>query len=215
MAGPRPREATGPRPREATGPQPREATGQPREATGWWSRDVTAPPTGHQSVNSPLAASPSGDNRTGAPARRRVDPPPGAEREPGRPDIAEPDGQTGSWDSADTTPLPVILADAPPPAPSTGAHRRPPDEHRPPGEHRPASLERPAVPAQAKLEQIKDLYLTAEAIGEDALVKHFEEVSRRQRELIREYFEQSGVGPKGAARLLGDNPAPDEAPLPG
>jgi hypothetical protein len=39
---------------------------------------------------------------------------------------------------------------------------------------------RPA-PAQAKLDQIKDLYLTAEAIGEDALVRHFEEVSSRQR----------------------------------
>ncbi len=51
-----------------------------------------------------------------------------------------------------------------------------------------------AVPeaANAKLEQIKDLYLTAEAIGEDALDKHFEQVSHRQRELIREFFERSG-----------------------
>jgi hypothetical protein len=45
--------------------------------------------------------------------------------------------------------------------------------------------------ASAKLEQIKDLYLTAEAIGEDALDKHFEQVSQRQRELIREFFERS------------------------
>jgi hypothetical protein len=57
----------------------------------------------------------------------------------------------------------------------------------------------PAAPAKtvpdaasAKLEQIKDLYLTAEAIGEDALDKHFEQVSQRQRELIREFFERSG-----------------------
>ncbi len=53
--------------------------------------------------------------------------------------------------------------------------------------------------ASAKLEQIKDLYLTAEAIGEDALDKHFEQVSQRQRELIREFFERSdpanGNGP--------------------
>jgi hypothetical protein len=46
--------------------------------------------------------------------------------------------------------------------------------------------------AAAKLDQIKDLYLTAEAIGEDALDKHFDQVSQRQRELIREFFERSG-----------------------
>lgn len=45
--------------------------------------------------------------------------------------------------------------------------------------------------AAAKLDQIKDLYLTAEAIGDDALVKHFEQVSERQRDLIREFFERS------------------------
>ena len=46
-------------------------------------------------------------------------------------------------------------------------------------------------PAAAKMDQIKDLYLTAEAIGEDALDKHFELVSDRQRQLIREYFDQA------------------------
>jgi hypothetical protein len=45
--------------------------------------------------------------------------------------------------------------------------------------------------AAAKLDQIKDLYLTAEAIGEDALDKHFDQVSQRQRELISEFFERS------------------------
>jgi hypothetical protein len=45
--------------------------------------------------------------------------------------------------------------------------------------------------AAAKLDQIKDLYLTAEAIGEDALDKHFDQVSLRQRELINEFFERS------------------------
>jgi hypothetical protein len=52
--------------------------------------------------------------------------------------------------------------------------------------------------ASAKLEQIKDLYLTAEAIGEDALDKHFDQVSERQRELIREFFERSGPGSTGS-----------------
>jgi hypothetical protein len=45
--------------------------------------------------------------------------------------------------------------------------------------------------ASAKLEQIRDLYLTAEAIGEEALNQHFDQVSERQRELIREFFQQS------------------------
>jgi hypothetical protein len=42
-----------------------------------------------------------------------------------------------------------------------------------------------------KLDQIKDLYLTAEAIGEDALSQHFDQVSERQRQLIKEYFDQA------------------------
>jgi hypothetical protein len=45
--------------------------------------------------------------------------------------------------------------------------------------------------AAAKMNQIKDLYLTAEAIGDDALDKHFQLVSERQRQLIKEYFEQA------------------------
>jgi hypothetical protein len=45
--------------------------------------------------------------------------------------------------------------------------------------------------ASAKLDQIKDLYLTAEAIGEDRLDQHFDQVSQRQRDLIREFFERS------------------------
>jgi hypothetical protein len=49
--------------------------------------------------------------------------------------------------------------------------------------------------AGAKLEQIKELYLTAEAIGEDALVRHFDEVSQRQHDLIREYFKLPGRRP--------------------
>ncbi len=48
-------------------------------------------------------------------------------------------------------------------------------------------------PAAIKMDQIKDLYLTAEAIGEDALDKNFELVSDRQRQLIREYFNQLGA----------------------
>jgi hypothetical protein len=53
-----------------------------------------------------------------------------------------------------------------------------------------ASEEKPGPPGAAKMEQIKDLYLVAEALGEDALNQHFEQVSERQRQLIREYFDQ-------------------------
>lgn len=45
--------------------------------------------------------------------------------------------------------------------------------------------------AEVKLDQLKELYLTAEAIGERALDKHFDQLSQRQRELIREFFERS------------------------
>jgi len=55
--------------------------------------------------------------------------------------------------------------------------------------------------AQArKLEQIKDFYLTAEAIGEENLDKHFDQLLAHQRELISEYFRQS------PAAKLGDTP---------
>ena len=50
------------------------------------------------------------------------------------------------------------------------------------------------TPISAKMDQIKDLYLTAEAIGEDALDQHFQLVSERQRQLIREYFDRAMPG---------------------
>ncbi len=45
--------------------------------------------------------------------------------------------------------------------------------------------------AAAKLDKLKDLYFAAEAIGEERLDKHFDQVSQRQRELIREFFDRS------------------------
>jgi hypothetical protein len=44
-------------------------------------------------------------------------------------------------------------------------------------------------PSAAKMDQVKDLHLTAEAIGEDALDKNSKLVSEHQRKLIREYFD--------------------------
>lgn len=51
----------------------------------------------------------------------------------------------------------------------------------------------PAAAAE-KLDQIKDLLITAEAIGEANLDRHFDRVSQRQRELIREFFERAIPG---------------------
>jgi hypothetical protein len=59
-----------------------------------------------------------------------------------------------------------------------------------------------------KLEQIKDLYLTAEAIGEVNVDKHFDQLLAQQRELISEYFKQSSAA-KSAGGLAGQ---PDAEP---
>ena len=57
----------------------------------------------------------------------------------------------------------------------------------------PEEHEDPADQHERKLEQIKDFYLTAEAIGEENVDKHFDVLLAQQRELISEYFKQSGL----------------------
>jgi len=60
----------------------------------------------------------------------------------------------------------------------------------------------PEAPEQArarKLEQLKDLYLTAEAIGEQNVDKHFDQLLAQQRELISDYFRQPATVQPGAA----------------
>jgi hypothetical protein len=65
----------------------------------------------------------------------------------------------------------------------------------------PAGEKQDTVHAQArKLEQIKDLYLTAEAIGEANVDKHFDQLLTQQRELISEYFKQSSAAGPAAGR---------------
>jgi len=49
----------------------------------------------------------------------------------------------------------------------------------------------PQPPAQQKIAQLKDLYREAEEMGDEELSAHWEEIRRRQHELIREYFEQA------------------------
>ena len=54
-----------------------------------------------------------------------------------------------------------------------------------------------------KLEQLKDLYLTAEAIGERNVDKHFDQLLAQQRELISEYFRQSTAAQPGGTGQAG------------
>lgn len=77
-----------------------------------------------------------------------------------------------------------VTGSVPPPPAASAAVVRPPQRQMPEA-------------AAKKLDQLKDLYLTAEAIGEDALDKHFDQVSQRQRELISEFFQQAE--PEGPA----------------
>ena len=61
-----------------------------------------------------------------------------------------------------------------------------------------------------KLEQIKDLYLTAEAIGEANVDKHFDQLLAQQRELIGDYFRQSGPAGPAAGAQPDDPDDPDD-----
>jgi hypothetical protein len=70
---------------------------------------------------------------------------------------------------------------------SGGTGQVPPDA---PGRE---SGEAPEQARARKLEQLKDLYLTAEAIGEQNVDKHFDQLLAQQRELISEYFRQPGA----------------------
>jgi hypothetical protein len=56
-----------------------------------------------------------------------------------------------------------------------------------------AGEDEPAEQRARKLEQIKDFYLTAEAIGEENVDKHFDQLLAQQRELISEYFKQAAA----------------------
>ena len=71
-----------------------------------------------------------------------------------------------------------------------------------------------------KLEQIKDLYLTAEAIGEANVDKHFDQLLAQQRDLISEYFKQSNAakpadGPADQAGTVPDGAAGQAGTVPG
>jgi len=97
---------------------------------------------------------------------------------------------------------PPPTTSAPEPAPGTSAAQVPPNAG---GD---TSPEDSAPGPSSKLEQIREFYLTAEAIGEQNVDKHFDQLLAQQRELISEYFKQSPA----AAQAGADQPAgPGEA----
>jgi len=96
-----------------------------------------------------------------------------------------------------------------PDAPATVAYPGEAEQAQAPaGAERDDELEETAHARARTLEQIRDLYLTAEAIGEHNLDKHFDQLLAQQRELISEYFRQSTAAPLTAAgprdRLLAE-----------
>ena len=86
----------------------------------------------------------------------------------------------------------------------TGATGQQPSAEPEPASPGGTDSDRQEPPDQArarKLEQLKDLYLTAEAIGEQNVDKHFDQLLAQQRELISEYFRQSPSGQPDATGL--------------
>lgn len=84
----------------------------------------------------------------------------------------------------------------------TGAAGQQPSAEREQGSPGGAGNDRQEAPEQArarKLEQLKDLYLTAEAIGEQNVDKHFDQLLAQQRELISDYFGQPAAAQPGRA----------------
>jgi hypothetical protein len=127
---------------------------------------LLSPPLPPETAALPVAKLPSA---TVLPRPGPVDAPRGP-FEPARPShYAEPDGEANQGTSLESASV-------------TGSVE-------PPAFEPPHDL---SAGATARLDQIKDLYLTAEAIGDDALDKHFNQISARQRELIKEYFERMG-----------------------
>jgi hypothetical protein len=66
------------------------------------------------------------------------------------------------------------------------------------------------------LDRIRDLYMTAESVGESRLDKHFEQLLERQRQLIREYFadtdSRTQAGPARGSGRPGRRESADMSP---
>jgi hypothetical protein len=132
-------------------------------------------------------------------------------------DTSEPDVASATPDPAESDAAYWYDLLAEEPAPLHEPARGPfepllPSSGPPPGAAEPPAADPAPAPADAiseegaqdtehararKLEQIKDLYLTAEAIGEHNVDKHFDQLLAQQRELISDYFRQSTAAKPG------------------
>jgi hypothetical protein len=126
------------------------------------------------------------------PFRGPFEPPPGQPR-PHEPAEAEPGGNPAPYER---------LAEA---GPATSLSRGTPGSG---GGYDDADGDSGYGSSEEKLEQIKDLYMTVEAIGDDNVDKHFDELLQRQRELISEYFKETGIG-TGKTGVMRDGNAAD------
>jgi hypothetical protein len=222
VSGPEPRYLAGPEPGYVSGPEPRYLAGpEPGYVSGPEPRYLAGPEPGY------LAAGPA-PGHAAAPRFAGE----AGKAYPEAPSSDAPEfGRAREGDA--TAPIPVTRGPSQPvpeprerepvaapepfsvwePAPKPSQERR---RDSPSNEgYRPAHAEPPSAHTQEKIEQIKDLYLTAEAIGEDALGRHFDQLRERQRSLIREFFEKAGLESKGTPTSLGDDSAQDGASLPG
>jgi hypothetical protein len=141
--------------------------------------------------------------------------PPTAKAADDEPDPAPEPGQNQSAPFSVFEPAPRKSVFEPGPKKKAPEHDRGSDRHAQPGDAgRHAQADPLPAQTQAKIEQIKDLYVTAEAIGEDAFVKHFDQLRHRQRSLIREFFEQAGLGSSRRSERRGGDSADDGASPP-
>jgi chemosensory pili system protein ChpA (sensor histidine kinase/response regulator) len=101
---------------------------------------------------------------------------------------AEPVSAPGSAGEARGPFEPLVTSETGPAAPGSAISEA--DEPEEPGDRH----------AQ-KLAQIKDFYLTAEAIGEHNVDKHFDQLLAQQRELISQYFKDAAVRRSDASQV--------------
>jgi hypothetical protein len=152
-----------------------------------------APAYGDAAEADPYAPPVEPDTAPAEPVRGPFEPPPGQARA----------GEADDGLSSDTTPLAQVPGPGLPGPEAAGAGQ--------PGGARPAAGYDDATPggegSAEKLEQIKDLYMTVEAIGDDNVDKHFDELMQRQRDLISDYFKETGIGTGKSSASQGGNPA--------
>jgi hypothetical protein len=97
------------------------------------------------------------------------------------------------YDLAAEDPVPQHEEGRGPFEPLVSSNEAPGAENSGPSLARDDGTEPPERERARTLEQLRNLYLTAEAIGEQNVDRHFNELLARQRQLISEYFGQDGL----------------------